>query len=358
MKNSGNRAGLAITFLALAMLAPAVAGCGDTDSKAKEITKAEPGTAVVAHKIDREPKLDGKADKAVWRNIKATTVKVSDGRKVEVKFAYTGDKIFMSAVWPGVPESGALRETQWEWDGAEWTRQYACYPTIGLVWAISNSIQEFDEKGCETICHNEGDRATWRMATDDLTARADMWDISVPYARFTGLAHDFNLKVGNTWINQTIERSQKEASVGSDYLVENGPFIINGYDVNRPVYKLKDGLSSTEVPYPTEAQLTPITDYSVFAKGDRLPYFILVEAKIADGVIYGGSRDDIKIGAVWTGEKWSVELERKLNTGHPDDVQFSPKSGQSYTFALGVKGKSVRDFSETYGSKPITLRFE
>lgn len=196
------------------------------------------------------------------------------------------------------------------------------------------------------------------MATDDLAARADMWDISVSYAHVTGLGSDFNLKVGNSWINQTIERSQKEASVGPDYSVENGPFKINGYDVTGPAYKLKDGLSLTEVPYPNDDQLTPITDYSVFAKGDRLPYFILDEAKIADGIIYGGSRDDIKVGAVWTGEKWGVELERELNTGHPDDVQFSPKSGQSYTFALGVKGKSVRDFSETYGSKPITLRFE
>lgn len=195
------------------------------------------------------------------------------------------------------------------------------------------------------------------MATDDLKARADMWDIPVSYARVTGLASDFNLKAGNTW-NQTIERSQKEASVGPDYSVENGPFVINGYDEDRPVYKLNDGLSLTAVPYPTEAQLTPITDYSGFAKGDRLPYFIVDEAKISDGVIYGGSRDDIKLGTVWTGEKWSVELGRKLNTGHPDDVQFSPKSGRSYVFALGVKGKSVRDFGETYSGKPMKLRFE
>lgn len=346
---------LAVTA-GLAMLIPAAAGCGDTDLKAKAANKAGTGTAIVAYKVDQEPKLDGKADEAVWRNIKATTIAVSDGRKVEVKFAYTGDKIFMSAVWPGVPESGALKE--WEWDGAKWTKPYGCYPTIGLVWAIDNSIKGFDEKGCATICHNEGDRATWRMATDDLTARADMWDVSVSYARVTGLASDFNLKAGNCWINQTVERSQKEASVGPDYSVANGPFKINGDDTNRPVYRLKDGLSITEVPYPTDEQLTPITDYSVFAKGDRLPYFIVDEAKIADGVIYGGSRDDIKVGAVWTGEKWSVELMRKLNTGHSDDIQFSTKSGQSYIFALGVKGKSVTDFSETYSSKPITLRFE
>lgn len=118
----GNRAWLAVTLLALFMLTPAIAGCGDTDSKAKETNKTKTGTAVVAYKIDREPKLDGQADEAVWRNVKATTIQVSDGRKVEVKFAYKGDKIFMSAVWPGVPESGALK--QWEWDGAKWTRPY------------------------------------------------------------------------------------------------------------------------------------------------------------------------------------------------------------------------------------------
>jgi hypothetical protein len=338
----------------LAMLAPAVSGCGNTESKANATTKAETGTTIVAYKIDQEPKLDGTADEAVWRNIKATTITVSDGRKVEVKFAYKGDNIFMNAVWPGSPGSGALK--QWEWDGAKWTKPYGCYPTIGLVWPINDSIKGFNERGCGAICHNQGDRATWRMATDDLNARADMWDISVSYARVTGLANDFNLKAGNTWINQTIERSRKEASVGPDSSIETGPFIINGNDI--PVYRLKDGLAITDVPYPTEAQLTPITDYSVFAKGDRLPYFIVDQTKIDDGVIYGGSRDDIKVGATWTGEKWSVELKRKLNTGHADDVQFSPESGHSYIFTLGVKGKSIRDFSETYGSQPITLRFD
>ena len=194
------------------------------------------------------------------------------------------------------------------------------------------------------------------MATDDKNARADMWDISVSYARVTGLASDFNLAVGNTWINQEALNSANEAAMGPDPSVQSGPFDQNGTDM--PLYMLKDGLEVDQVPYPTQDQLVQITDYSVFKKGDRLPYFIVNKATLDDGIVYGGSRDDIKVGGGWIDGKWAVELERKLNTGNKDDIQFTAKSGNAYTFAFGIRGKSIREFDETYTSSPISLRFE
>jgi hypothetical protein len=194
------------------------------------------------------------------------------------------------------------------------------------------------------------------MATDDKKARADMWDISVSYARITGLASDFNLEVGNTWINRSVVDATSEAAMGPDASIQGGPFDANGTD--KPLYRLKDGLAVDQVPYPTQDQLIPITDYSGYKAGDRLPYFIVSKAALADGVVYGGSRDDIKAKGGWFGGKWSAEIERKLNTGNTDDIQFVAKSGNAYTFAFGIRGKSIRQFDETYTSVPISLRFE
>lgn len=194
------------------------------------------------------------------------------------------------------------------------------------------------------------------MATDDKQARADMWDVSVSYARVTGLASDFNLAVGNTWVNQGAMNAANQAAMGPDPSVQSGPFDQNGSDM--PTYRLKDGLEVDQVPYPTQDQLVPITDYSVYKKGDRLPYFIANPATMADGIVFGGSRDDIKAGGGWIDGKWAVELERKLDTGNADDIRFKAGSGDTYTFAFGIRGKSVRQFDETYVSRPVSLRFE
>jgi hypothetical protein len=194
------------------------------------------------------------------------------------------------------------------------------------------------------------------MSTDNKKARADMWDISVSYARVTGLGNDFNLARGNTWVNQGAMNAKNEASMGPDPSVQDGPFDQNGTDM--PVYRLKDGLEVNQVPYPTRDQLVPITDYSIYKTGDRLPYFIVNRATMDDGIVYGGSRDDIRAGGGWINGKWSVEISRKLNTGHKDDIQFTAKSGNTYTFAFGIRGKSVRQFDETYTSPPVTLRFK
>ena len=35
-----------------------------------------------------------------------------------------------------------------------------------------------------------------------------------------------------------------------------------------------------------------------------------------------GSRADIRAKGVWRNGHWTIEFERSLNTGHPDDIQF------------------------------------
>lgn len=113
----------AITAAAVTLLlATTVTGCGQnqTRSTAKGAVAAQ--QVVVVHRATGSPKLDGRASEAFWTNIKATNVRVSDGRVAQIKAAYSGDNIFVSVVWPGIPESGALR--QWEFDGSVWNKKF------------------------------------------------------------------------------------------------------------------------------------------------------------------------------------------------------------------------------------------
>ena len=45
-----------------------------------------------------------------------------------------------------------------------------------------------------------------------------------------------------------------------------------------------------------------------------------------------GSRADVRAKGVWSNGQWTIEFARKLNTGHDDDVAFTP--GDIYLFGV------------------------
>jgi hypothetical protein len=111
---TGKTLGWVAVVLLMLVLA---AGCSYTKA-----TTASPKQELIAYKAVGAPTLDGQANEAFWKDIKSTKITVSDGRVAEVKAAYNKNEIFMSIVWPGIPESGALR--QWEFDGTNWKKEY------------------------------------------------------------------------------------------------------------------------------------------------------------------------------------------------------------------------------------------
>lgn len=347
----------AVLALALAL---ALVGCQKAARDAAQPEAKAVGQVVKAHYAKGGPTVDGQANEAFWKRIPASTIPVSGGQQVKLKAAYTDDRIYLTATWSGVRESGALK--MWEYDGRSWTTPVGCYPTIGLLWDIDSSIKGFENNGCQGLCHQPSpDRNTWSMgvpvekAAGATNQRGDLWDVSVSYAELTGLANDFYLGVDQNRARFPGASGSADIVLQPDLFEKKGPFEINGTD--KPLYQLKEGLSITEVPYPTVDQLTPIVDYSVFKPGDRVSYFIFDESKISGGKAYGGSRDDIKAKGTWAGGAWTVEIERKLNTGHKDDMAFSPAKQRSYLFAVALKGRSVREFPEMFVSRPLTLRF-
>ena len=67
-------------------------------------------------------------------------------------------------------------------------------------------------------------------------------------------------------------------------------------------------------------------DPDTLTAGAVIPGFVIARAV--------GSRGDITANGVWLEGKWVVVLMRALDTGHEDDITFTPP--KTYPFGLGV----------------------
>ena len=78
-----------------------------------------------------------------------------------------------------------------------------------------------------------------------------------------------------------------------------------------------------------------------------------------------GSRADVRANGVWRNGVWTVEFERKLDTGHADDVQFDPRRSYRFgvsRFEIAGRRKNSRLEEPYFGagdiSETLLLRFE
>lgn len=78
-----------------------------------------------------------------------------------------------------------------------------------------------------------------------------------------------------------------------------------------------------------------------------------------------GSRADVRAKGRWDNGMWHIEFERRLDTGHDDDVRFDPAGGGSYLFGVSIFSLYGRphdpDSPNYYGrgriSAPLLLTF-
>ena len=103
-------------------------------------------------------------------------------------------------------------------------------------------------------------------------------------------------------------------------------------------------------PFPTLEQMQELTDSSQVEKGYKLPHEL-----VTPGETYGGSFDDIDGVYEWANKSWTSLFGRKLNTGHADDIQFSPdKKDAKYYFAILLRTNG----DNFVHSAPMVLEFE
>jgi hypothetical protein len=309
------------------------------------------------------PTIDGIQEKSAWAAAPETAIKTKNGPTVKMKAVYTGSKICFTATWPDITKNDIQKV--WTYSDGAW-HSGSPDDSFAVLWNINDSISGFNESGCDILCHKTGNPG--HSLTMDITGpppsrklwsgrnqKGDMWDLSLGISNVKGTVSDFAFAINDAYlkspasIRPKIARRDDKFS-GSAPWQKNAAFdSATGREL--PVFKYANGLSLASTPYPALKQMTPINADSQFKEGDQLPYMMFSPGS----VLWQGSKNDMRGKAVWKNGRWTLEIERKLNTGEDDDVKFNPSGGLDYVFALAIFNATVLGHTP---SEPVTLRFK
>ncbi|MBI5675845.1 MAG: hypothetical protein HZC48_08500 [Nitrospirae bacterium] len=244
--------------------------------------RAMSAQTITAVKVTSPPVIDGAASDSVWKFANAVTVKdVRTGGDVTLKALYTDEQIYFLVTYPDKTEDRLQKP--WVWDKG--LKAYSMGPqredTFNFNWNMESKEVDLSEFSDDTYT---SDVWYWKANRSDPSGYAD--------DKLHTLASTSGKKA-----QDVISKSNKKR-----YLTRNGD----------------EGEASEKKRL--------LTDY----EGDVVDQHISVTPT--------GSRADIKAKGLWKAGFWTIEFARKLNTGHTDDIQFSPSSGKKYLFGISIAG--------------------
>jgi hypothetical protein len=290
-------------------MAPASGGAAAPDAQAN-------ATTVTALKVAA---VSLAADADYWADAPILTVPTvgnsegkPDGSDVSIQAVYDDANLAMRFEW--ADEEVSISKNLWVWDGAAFTKS-GDEDRVQLLWPIENN-PEFASKGCAAACHNmDPDHEKWWMGTDTPDLRYDLWHWKSTRTNLVGQSDD-------QWVSDLADPTNVESPRHGD-AKESG-----GYKDN--INEAGDGPAFVH-PSDPDAPFIPIgeevaIDPSALEAGATVPGFLLAPAV--------GSRGDIAANGVWADGKWVVVLMRPLDTGHDDDVIFTPP--KAYPFGLSI----------------------
>lgn len=317
--------------------------------------------------VEEEPVLDGKASDRVWRKAPPTVVPIEEGLPVTMKAVYTQEKIFFLATYEDKTRDHV--DEVWEYDGKRWRRGRTSDEFV-LFFNINNSIKNFNEEGFAVLTKKPGvpGRKLYELEAtggafknsswEKESWKADVWEMSTSLSSPFGKGSDHFFSAVKEYRSFHVPvRPDVKVELKHDSFEYPRPFYLNSVRAtalkrsgDKPRYSLKPGLTIKNKPYPYREDMEEITDYSVFRRGDRQPFIFYEKGKT-----WGGSKDDIDGKAFWSKGKWTIEMGRKLNTGHPDDIVFSPRKTRATLYHFGILVRS--DGKTIKPSPPVTLEF-
>lgn|GEM_PF-2123882 len=351
-------------------------------NKATGNVKAPTELIVKSVKVDKGPKLNADGNDEVWKNAPAANISTRGGPDAVIRSVYTKDSVYFLVTWKDTtPQTGVL---WWEYDGQKWTRNYDTDDKIGFIWNMNNSIPGFDKLGCSAICHKDSKGKDWMIVTGQRTEEgpwpgigymADAWKWA------PGIMNEKNTVDDGLFSAPKEARQRPETTnmvtlslvfdggdEGTKQWFTRNPNAATAEEkaqgVVKPAYTPRPGYDLSKNPFPNMKDMVPITDYSIFNAGDKLPmmvYFDLTNEKNKEDFPEGrpsGSRMDIVGRGVWSDNKYTLEFGRKLDTKHGDDVQFKPDPDKPV--AVNVFGLALFNdtrFNHTISS-PVTLILE
>ncbi|MEW6428781.1 MAG: ethylbenzene dehydrogenase-related protein [Thermodesulfobacteriota bacterium] len=250
------------------------------------IAQAADDVPTVTAKEGAAPTLDG--DASDWASIPATVVKVNPAQEgdtanttgtidVELKSVVSGDTIYFLAQWPD--------------DSKDDTHKT-------LIWNKEKETYDTGDDEEDRIAFSftmEGDYMYCMLAGSDY--KADAWQWKAYRSGSAGLIHDKYHIASST----ELPKAKKHAA-------RNG----------KEIWLARPSDAGDEL-YTSQRPIDNI--------GDKVPKY-LVNANAT------GSIADVKAKGVWADNKWTVEISRKLDTGHDDDIKF--EKGKTIKSGLAV----------------------
>ncbi len=298
--------------------------------------------------------IDGKADEAAWAATTMTRVVATKGAvnvDVEMKALYDEQYLYMLASWSD--QSHSVMPNQWLRTAGKWTSIGHEEDQLAILWDAEDKIVGFDQnrQGCMALdCHADG----WE--TKNAGEWGDLWQWHAartnPSSRADNIGWMDDLSVDTTGIVPDDFTGSKIWAPNSLYATDDNASTVAYTAGDHPIY---EALETNPPPHPDpnflfDGFIKNIIDPEAFDDQTTIPGWVLSRPT--------GNRADIEAKAVYDGvmKKWTLEIKRKLVTGHEKDVQFSDVL-KEYNFGLAVFDNQAGGMSTHYNSALVTMKF-
>src|SRR5574341_411651 len=285
---------------------------------------------LVSTPVDAAPVVDVNANDVAWAMAPESVLKVQasgiPGYDLKMKSVYTSDTVYFLLQYPDA-NMEAVRAA-WVYDPKikTWNHlsdDFGDEDEFGLWWNMT--VPDFATTGCMGACHGD------KMYTNAPDQNADMWTWQSVRVNPMGWGRDF--LVTNDPTADDAGGFVKDEGVATNKGYGNNdqdlngvtvpaywkPFTAGGISTGDPRYLLQSeidaGIAKKIVKFDkATGQLTDETG-AVVPSWVQVPGYILSKPA-------GPSWNDITAKGTWDNGVWTVEMSRKLGTGHKDDIQF------------------------------------
>ncbi len=307
----------------------ALSGCDQLDQLLPPLQPTEPA-GFVASLTSSAPVLDGDGSDGAWNRATPYLVTVGESLAyannfgtfdVMLKALYDSENIYILATWNDPSQTESVHHKRWSFDGTGWNRGGSEDRIFFMFDPGDNGTEGAD---CATMCHQP---TPGKMGTTG-GGHVDVWHWKAGRTAAAGFADD-------KWWDETGRHSDSKISSPTRANINaagDGPEWMHP---DGPAYAGDFLFEDTIVPFDSTLDWT----------GKSIPGHIL-------GGPADGSRWDIRAGSTYQNGVWTVELQRALDTGNPDDVVLGTGDVQ---LSIAVTDNSGPSHS---GAPPFILKFE
>ena len=292
-------------------------------------------TEIVSKKVAKDP---SDINSPEWASAKEAVI-INDGAsggpfekrtlEVRAKSVYTkGGNISVLISWPDSEQN--ITKEAWKFTKGKWDKQKGDEDKVAINWEIKR-IKNFATKGCAVVCHSDSkNQDDWKYHTPTATERGDIWAWRAGTSQPMAHAED-----------GYVDDDARKSDTGTGKAKKN-----EAADKKGPKY-MQDPAKKPSIPGSlVDGEAVEIKG-AKFKEGDVVPGWVLSK--------FSGSMADVASRAKYAGGRWTVMLQRKLETSDKEnDVQFDTR--RDYNLGIAVFNSSSKHNS--YNSAPLKVKFD